>query len=74
MPWPYAIVACSIGRHVLYGRNLPATSPGKPVFGVVPKPERESICHIVSGGSISAIFAAPTLLDFCITCSTVNGP
>ena len=38
MPWPYAIVACSIGCHVFAGRSRPATSPGKPVFGGVPKP------------------------------------
>ena len=49
MPWPYAIVACSIGFHVFAGRNRPATSPGNPVFGAVPKPESESICHSVDG-------------------------
>ena len=74
MPWPYAIVACSIGFHVFAGRSRPATSPGKPVFGGVPKPASESICHIVAGGSDSAIFAAPTFDDFWITCSTVSAP
>ena len=74
MPWPYAIVACSIGCHVFAGRSRPATSPGNPVCGGVPKPASESICHIVSGGSDSAIFAAPTFDDFWITCSTVSAP
>ena len=74
MPWPYAIVACSIGFHVFAGRRRPATSPGKPVFGGVPNPASASICHIVSGGSDSAIFAAPTFDDFWITCSTVSAP
>ena len=46
MPWPYAIVACSIGFHVFAGRSRPATSPGKPVFGGVPKPASESVCHM----------------------------
>ena len=32
------------------------------------------IRHSVAGGSDSAIFAAPTLDDFWITCSTVNAP
>ena len=32
------------------------------------------MCHIVSGGSDSAIFAAPTFDDFWITCSTVSAP
>ncbi len=74
MPWPYAIVACSIGFHVFAGRSRPATSPGKPVFGAAPKPASESICHIVADGSDSAIFAAPTFDDFWITCSTVSAP
>ena len=73
-PWPYDIVACSIGFHVFGGRNLPATSPGKPVFGGVPKPASENIRHNVSDGNDSAIFAAPTFDDFWITCSTVSGP
>ncbi len=63
-----------MGFQVFAGRSLPATSPGKPVFGAVPKPESESICHSVADGSDSAIFAAPTFDDFWITCSTVNAP
>ena len=74
MPWPYAIVACSMGFHVFAGRSLPATSPGKPVLGAAPNPASESICHIVAGGNVSAIFAAPTFDDFWITCSTVSAP
>ena len=38
MPCPNAIVACSIGRQLFAGRSRPETSPGKPVFGGVPKP------------------------------------
>ena len=67
MPWPYAIVACSIGRQLFAGRSRPDTSPGKPVFGGAPNPALESVAHIVSGGSESAIFAAPTFDDFCTT-------
>ncbi len=37
-------------------------------------PRRTSVCHIVAGGSDSAIFAAPTFDDFWITCSTVSAP
>ena len=43
-------------------------------LGGVPKPDSENMCHSVSGGSDNAIFAAPTLDDFWITCSTVNAP
>jgi len=68
------MVACSIGRQLLAGRNRPETSPGKPVMGAAPKPLAERVCHMVSGGSDSAIFAAPTFDDFWITCSTVSGP
>ena len=71
MPWPYAIVACSIGFHVLAGRRRPADFAGK--SGLRRRAEarrRENMSHIVSGGSASAIFAAPTFDDFWITCST----
>jgi len=40
----------------------------------VPKPTAENIVHMLSDGSDSAIFAAPTFEDFWITCSTVNAP
>src|SRR5882672_9566693 len=73
-PWPYDIVACSIGFHVFGGRRRPATSPGNPVFGADPNPDSENIRHSVSEGSDNAIFAAPTFDDFWITCSTVSGP
>ena len=55
IPWPYAIVACSIGFQVFAGRNFPETSPGKPVLGGVPNPASASVRHIVAGGSDSAI-------------------
>ena len=74
MPCPYDIVACSIGRHDLAGRSRPDCSPGKPVFGGVPKPAFENISHSVADGSPSAILAAPTLDDFWMTCSTVSAP
>ena len=48
-----------MGFQVFAGRSRPATSPGKPVFGAVPKPASDSICHNVADGSDSAIFAAP---------------
>jgi hypothetical protein len=73
-PWPYAIVACSIGFHVLGERRRPATSPGNPVRGGVPNPESASVRQSVSGGRPSAILAAPTFDDFWITCSTVSAP
>jgi len=38
MPWPYDIVACSIGFHCAHGRSRPLASPGKPVCGARPKP------------------------------------
>ena len=63
-PCPYDIVACSIGFHVFGARSRPATSPGNPVFGGVPKPASENMRHSVSAGSDSAIFAAPTFDDF----------
>ena len=47
---------------------------GKAGRGGVPKPASENICHSVSDGNDSAIFAAPTFDDFWITCSTVSGP
>ncbi len=64
MPWPYAIVACSMGFQVFAGRSLPETSPGKPVFGGVPNPASDSVRHSVAGGSDSAILAAPIFDDF----------
>jgi len=47
-----------MGGHGFAGRKRPATSPGKPVRGAVPKPASDSIFHSVSAGSDSAIFAA----------------
>src|SRR5687768_10032788 len=74
MPWPYDIVACSIGFHDACPRNTPDTSPGKPDCGGVPKPTCLKRLHIVSEGSASAIFAAPMLEDFWMICVTVSAP
>ena len=75
MPWPYAIVACSIGRQVFAGRRRPATSPGNPVLRRRAEARvGEHLPHASRGGSDSAIFAAPTFDDFWITCSTVSVP
>ncbi len=42
---------------------MPADSPGKSLPVTCPKPRLVSVCHICSGGSDNATFAAPTLLD-----------
>src|SRR5437016_6168924 len=72
MPCPKDIVACSIGRQLRYGLSFPAASPGKPRPGAAPKPTSRNISHIDSAESASAIFAAPTLEDFWMTCATVS--
>ena len=74
MPWPNAMLACSIGRHDLYGRTRPATAPGKPNFGCWPKPDLVNISHISCGGIGSAILAMPMLDDFWMICDTVSTP
>src|SRR3954464_12603322 len=74
MPWPNAILACSIGRHDLYGRTRPATAPGKPNFGCWPKPALVNISHISRAGIGSAILAMPILGDFWMISDTLITP
>jgi hypothetical protein len=71
MPWPYAIVACSIG-YDLAGRRRPATSPGNRFRRSAETASKHF--HIVSGGKPKRDFYRPTFDDFWITCSTVNAP
>jgi hypothetical protein len=41
------MVACSIGRQVLYGRSRPVTAPGKSICGFWPKPTwAEQLPHL----------------------------
>src|SRR5665647_1259133 len=61
-----------MGRHVFGSRNFPGASPGKLLPVGAPNPLSDRPCHIVSGFIDRAILAAPILLDFCITCATVN--
>src|SRR5664280_3897943 len=68
------MVACSIGRQLLYGRSRPVTTPGKPSCGFCPKPTELYSSHISRGAKVSAMRAAPTLLDFWITSLTVRLP
>ncbi len=74
MPWPYDMVACSIGFQVWYARSRPVASPGKPTFVWVPNPTSERMVHSFRGAIASAIFAEPTFDDFWITCATVSIP
>ena len=69
------MVACSIGRQVLYGRSRPLTAPGNGSCGFWPKPT----CGVHAptsraAASACAILTVPTLLDFWITSSTVSMP
>src|SRR5476649_1092913 len=73
MPWPKLMLACSIGRHDLYGRTRPATAPGKPHLGCWPRPTLVNISHISCGGIDSAIFEVPMLDDFwMISCTSIT--
>ena len=46
------------------GPQLPPASPGNPVRGGAPKPASDNVCHIVDGGSDSAIFAGAHVRRF----------
>ena len=75
MPWPYAIVACSIGRQVFGGPQPAGDLAGKSRLRRRAEAAIRRACATsISGGSDSAIFAAPTFDDFWITCSTVSAP
>ncbi|MCY1359318.1 hypothetical protein D9M69_458820 [compost metagenome] len=68
------MVACSIGRQLLYGRTRPATAPGKPILGAWPRPMLVNMSHISCGFIIIAILVVPMLDDFWITPLTVRAP
>ena len=72
MPWPYDIVACSIGFQLLKSRNRPDASPGNPDFGGAPNPTADSMSQRSRGRIDIAIFTDPTFDDFWITCDTVR--
>ena len=76
MPWPYDIVACSIGFQRL-GRAQPPARPrreSRSCGGGAEADVARTSATCVSAGSASAIFAAPTFDDFWITCATVSAP
>jgi hypothetical protein len=54
--------------------QLAGRSPGNPSRGGAPNPTRWNRSCISSRGSESAIFAAPTLDDFWMTCAAVSRP